>query len=132
MVRHKLLIQRELFFICEFSIVFFSKLTKACDNHVYSSFIQQCNWATRLYIESLRDSAKSQNIIPQIRNEHHAPEDVLPAVEKGLKDLGLDYLDLYLIHSPATLKKGVSFPTIAEEFKLGYDPEIIAKTWVVS
>ena len=57
---------------------------------------------------------------------------MLPAVEKGLKDLGIDYLDLYLIHSPVTLKKGVSFPNIAEEFKLGYDPEVIAKTWAVS
>lgn len=33
----------------------------------------------------------------------HAPEDVLPAFEESLKSLGLDYVDLYLMHYPCAM-----------------------------
>lgn len=39
-------------------------------------------------------------ITSKLWNDKHAPRDVGPAFEKSLRDLGLDYLDLYLVHWP--------------------------------
>ncbi len=39
-------------------------------------------------------------ITSKLWNDAHAPEDVLPACRRSLRDLGLDYLDLYLVHWP--------------------------------
>ncbi len=43
-------------------------------------------------------------ITSKLWNTFHAREHVRPAIERSLADLGLDYLDLYLIHFPITLK----------------------------
>jgi alcohol dehydrogenase (NADP+) len=39
-------------------------------------------------------------ITSKLWNDKHAPADVAPSFEKSLRDLRLDYLDLYLIHWP--------------------------------
>jgi diketogulonate reductase-like aldo/keto reductase len=39
-------------------------------------------------------------ITSKLWNDRHAPEDVAPAFERSLRDLGVGYLDLYLVHWP--------------------------------
>ena len=39
-------------------------------------------------------------VTSKLWNDKHAPEDVAPSFEKSLRDLRLDYLNLYLIHWP--------------------------------
>ncbi|KAH9745922.1 Aldo ket red domain-containing protein [Citrus sinensis] len=40
---------------------------------------------------------------------------VLPALQTSLKNLGLEYIDLYLIHFPGSLKPGTGFPFNKED-----------------
>lgn len=39
-------------------------------------------------------------VTSKLWNTYHDPEHVRPAIERSLRDLGLDYLDLYLVHFP--------------------------------
>ncbi|CAB3988451.1 aldo keto reductase [Paramuricea clavata] len=61
----------------------------------------------------------------------HAREDVLAACQKTLKNLQLEYLDLYLIHHPCTFANGMRFPTTPEDRKnvLGYNKKRLSETW---
>ena len=43
-------------------------------------------------------------IVSKLWNTFHKAEHVRPALERSLADLGLDYLDLYIIHFPIALK----------------------------
>jgi len=54
-------------------------------------------------------------ITSKLWNNAHAPEDVEPALKKTLKDLHLDYLDLYLIHWPVVVRPDIYFPRGGED-----------------
>lgn len=45
-------------------------------------------------------------VTTKLWNNKHHPDDVADALDDSLKDLGLDYVDLYLMHYPIAWKRG--------------------------
>jgi D-xylose reductase len=77
-------------------------------------------------------------VTSKLWNTFHRPEHVRAACEKSLADLGLDYLDLYLVHFPIALK----YVPISERYPpewlfdpqadtpaMEIDPVPLADTW---
>jgi len=61
-------------------------------------------------------------------NSHH-PDAVLPAIKKTLGDLGLDYLDMYLIHWPISFEPVEELIPRDAEGKLRFADIDLAETW---
>lgn len=60
-------------------------------------------------------------ITSKLWNTYHRPEHVRPAIERSLRDLGTEYLDLYLIHFPISLE----FVAFEERYPPGWaDPRL--------
>lgn len=55
-------------------------------------------------------------ITSKLWSNAHGRQNVEPALRKTLKDLGLEYLDLYLIHWPIPLKPSAVLPRSAADF----------------
>src|SRR3954467_7433125 len=69
-------------------------------------------------------------VITKLWNTNHRPERVKPAFEASLERLQLDYLDLYLIHTPFAFQPGdVQDPRDANGNVI-YDPGVkLLDTW---
>ncbi|GGF39292.1 aldo/keto reductase [Echinicola rosea] len=67
-------------------------------------------------------------VTSKLWNDSHKKEHVQLALENTLKDLQLDYLDLYLVHWPLALKHGVDFPDAKGDFE-SLDNIPLSETW---
>ncbi|XP_066296645.1 aldo-keto reductase family 1 member B1-like [Branchiostoma lanceolatum] len=68
-------------------------------------------------------------ITSKLWNTSHHPDDVRGAVESSLTSLGLDYLDLYLIHWPMAFKRGAEFFPTDAEGKMMWEDVHFTETW---
>lgn len=67
-------------------------------------------------------------ITSKLWNNAHAKKHVQPALESTLRDLRLEYLDLFLIHWPVHFQPGIVFPKKPEEY-LPYQAIPLGETW---
>lgn len=69
-------------------------------------------------------------VTSKLWNSRHKKEQVIPALEQTLKDLQLEYLNLYLMHWPVALKEevGIGFPDGPDKFISLEDVPLI-ETW---
>ena len=67
-------------------------------------------------------------ITSKLWNNSHEKQYILPSINTTLKDLQLDYLDLYLIHWPVALKREVAYPQTGEDM-LSLTAIPLSETW---
>jgi len=67
-------------------------------------------------------------ITGKLWNDCHEPDQVRPALERSLADLGLERLDLYLMHWPVAQRRGVAMASSPEQ-QLSLDRVPLAATW---
>ncbi len=67
-------------------------------------------------------------ITSKLWNDCHDPRHVRPALERTLRDLQVDHLDLYLIHWPAVHRPGVTLPSGPQDL-IPLEAMPLADTW---
>lgn len=67
-------------------------------------------------------------VTSKLWSNSHGRDNVAGSLKTSLKDLGLDYLDLYLIHWPITLKPNVSWPGSGADFLTPAESPV-SETW---
>jgi alcohol dehydrogenase (NADP+) len=84
--------------------------------------------AIRDVIDEGQVTRKELWITSKLWGNAHGRNNVEGALKKTLQDLGLDYLNLYLIHWPIPLKPSAVFPSSAADFELPAEVPI-QSTW---
>lgn len=67
-------------------------------------------------------------VTSKLWNNAHQPEHVRPAIDDTLAKLGLDHLDLYLMHWPVALRHDAMIPEKADDF-VSLDDVPLGATW---
>lgn len=67
-------------------------------------------------------------ITSKLWNDRHAPQDVSGALRETLDKLGLESLDLYLIHWPIAFERGVTYPRTGAQMR-SLQEVPLASTW---
>lgn len=67
-------------------------------------------------------------VTSKLWNNGHKAQHVRPALERSLKDLQLDYLDLFLIHWPVHFRCDIMFPRSADQF-IRFEDIPLMETW---
>ncbi|OAA76451.1 Aldo/keto reductase [Akanthomyces lecanii RCEF 1005] len=81
---------------------------KAGYRHIDTAWMYGNGEAERGVGEALRKwNGKREDIfiVTKLANAHHKPADVAAALELSLKNLGVDYVDLYLMHTPVAYER---------------------------
>lgn len=68
-------------------------------------------------------------VVSKLWNSRHSPSDVVPSLRESLADLGLDYLDLFLIHWPISFKSGAALFPRDDQGNLIYGNTHYLDTW---
>ncbi len=68
-------------------------------------------------------------VTSKLWNTAHAPQDVKPACQNSLRDLGLDYLDLYLMHWGVAVPVNLNSEPLDKNKVLITAPVSIRETW---
>ena len=116
-----------------------NKLKKAVKDAIYAGY-RHIDTATNYGNEEIIGEALSEIfaegkiyredlfITSKLWNDSHAEGQVIPALQKSLQKLKLDYLDLYLIHWPVAFRNGIDFPRKPDDYLTPEEAPII-ETW---
>ena len=103
--------------------------------HIDCAFVYQNEKEVGLGIKNKINSGVVKRedlwVTSKLWNTFHLPHLVEPALKQSLQKLGLDYLDLYLIHWPQAYREGDDLFPVDDTGKTAYSDAHFKTTWKV-
>lgn len=91
---------------------------------------EEVGQAIKMFTQPCNTRRQDLFIISKLWNTNHRPERVLPAFRASLERLKVDYLDLYLIHTPFASQPGNNFDPRDAQGHVIYDNDVtLLDTW---